>query len=429
MLEKCFKLSQNNTTIKQEIIAGVSTFLTMSYIIFVNPSILSATGMDAGAVFVATCLAAAVGTLIMGVVANYPIALAPGMGINAFFAYGVVLGMGHSWQVALGAVFWSGILFVIISVLPIREWIINSIPQGLKMAIAGGIGLFLSIIGLKNAGVVVDDPATLVSLGDVKSAPVLLFGLGVVVIAALSARKVVGALLIGMLLITIISIIFGVTQFAGIFSMPPSVASTFLQMDIAGALEISLITVILSLLFVDLFDTSSTLGAVAQKGDMLDKDGKLPHIKKALLADSTATVAGSIFGTSSTTSYIESAAGIISGGRTGLTAVVVTVLFLLSLFLAPLAGTVPAFATASALVFVACMMIGALRYIAWDDITEVVPALIIVTTIPLTFSIAEGIGLGFIAYAGIKVLSGKTQETTAGVWFVTALFVLHYAFG
>lgn len=326
MLSSYFKLAENGTTVRTEILAGITTFLTMAYITFVNPAILSDAGMDFGAVFVATCVAAAIGTAIMGLYANYPIALAPGMGLNAFFAYGVVLGMGHSWQVALGAVFLSGILFIILSVLPVREWIINAIPRGLKMAISAGIGLFLAIIALKNAGVVVDHPATLITLGDPTSWPVILAFLGFFVIVALDHRKVPGAVIIGILAVTAAGVALGVSEWKGLASLPPDPLPTFLQLDLGGALQLGLITIVFTFLFVDLFDTAGTLVGLAHRAGLLDQQGRLPRLGKALIADSTATAAGALLGTSTTTSYIESAAGINAGGRTGLTAVTVAVL-------------------------------------------------------------------------------------------------------
>ena len=323
MLEKLFQLQAHNTTVRTELLAGLTTFLTMAYILFVNPSLLSEAGMDRGAVFVATCLAAAIGSAIMGLVANYPIALAPGMGLNAFFTYTVVLTMGYTWQVALGAVFLSGAIFFALSIFKIREWIINSIPLPLRSGIAAGIGLFLAIIALKNAGIVVDHPATLVTLGDLSSGGALLACLGFFVIAGLYYRQVTGAVMIGILLVTVLSIVLGLSKLDGVVSMPPSLMPTLMQLDIAGALDIGLISVIFAFLFVDLFDTSGTLVGVAQKADLLDKDGKMPRVGRALLADSTATMAGAALGTSTTTSYIESAAGISAGGRTGLTALTV----------------------------------------------------------------------------------------------------------
>ncbi len=426
MLESVFKLSEHGTTARTEVLAGATTFLTMAYIAFVNPEILKAAGMDEGAVFVATCLAAAVGTLIMGLYANYPIALAPGMGLNAYFTYGVVLTMGHSWQVALGAVFLSGILFIIISLLPVREWIINSIPRSLKIAISAGIGLFLAMIGMQNAGVIADHQATLVTLGDLTKPEPMLAAAGFLIMVALSARRVPGAIIIAILVVTALGVGLGVSQSHGVFSLPPSMAPTFLQMDIIGAMEIGLVTIIFVFLFVDLFDTAGTLVGLAHRGGMLDERGHLPRLRKALLADSVATTAGAAFGTSTTTSYIESAAGINQGGRTGLTAVTVAVLFLLALFLAPLAGTVPSYATAPALVFVACLMARGLAEIDWDDITESAPALVTAVGMPFTFSIATGIGLGFITYAACKILSGRHREASPAILILSVAFIYKF---
>ncbi len=428
MLERLFDLEGHGTDVRTEVLAGLTTFLTMAYIAFVNPAILAAAGMDFGAVFVATCLAAAFGTLVMGVYANYPIALAPGMGLNAFFAYGVVLGMGHSWQTALGAVFISGVLFVILSVLPVREWIINAIPQSLKMAISAGIGLFLALIALKNAGIVADHPSTLVTMGDLTNPGALLALAGLLVIAALHYRRVPGAVIIGILAVTSVGILLGASEFKGIAAMPPSPAPTLFAMDIAGALDVALASVIFTFLFVDLFDTAGTLIGVAHRARLLDARGRLPRLKRALIADSTATVVGAGLGTSPVTSYIESAAGTNAGGRTGLTAVVVAAAFLLCLFFAPLAETVPGYATAPALLFVACMMTRGLAELPWDDVTEYVPGVLAAVAMPLTFSIADGIGLGFISYALIKILSGRFSECSPAVLIIGLLFIVKFAF-
>lgn len=428
MLERLFQLKAHNTTVRTELLAGITTFLTMAYILFVNPEMLAKTGMDHGAVFVATCLAGAIGSLIMGLLANYPIALAPGMGLNAFFTYTVVMTMGYSWQTALGAVFLSGAIFFLLSIFKIREWIINSIPLALRAGIAAGIGLFLAIIALKNAGIVVDHPATLVGLGDMSKGGALLACLGFFVIAALAYRKVTGAVMIGILLVTGLSIALGLSELQGVMSMPPSLMPTLLQLDIAGALDIGLISVIFAFLFVDLFDTSGTLVGVAQKADLLDKDGKMPRLGRALLADSTATMAGAALGTSTTTSYIESAAGISAGGRTGLTACVVAALFLLALFFAPLAGAVPAYATAPALLFVAVLMMSSLAQIDWDDLTVAAPVVIAALAMPLTFSIANGIAFGFIAWTAVKVLAGRWRELNPAMWVLSALFVVKLAY-
>ncbi|MES2819436.1 MAG: NCS2 family permease [Pseudomonadota bacterium] len=428
MLEKLFQLKAHNTTLRTELLAGLTTFLTMAYILFVNPNMLAEAGMDKGAVFVATCLAAAIGSAIMGLLANYPIALAPGMGLNAFFSYTVVLTMGYTWQVALGAVFLSGVIFFALSIFKIREWIIDSIPLALRAGIAAGIGLFLAIIALKNAGIVVDHPATLVTLGDLSAGGPVLACLGFFVIAALSYRRVTGAVMIGILLVTGLSVALGLSKLDGVLSMPPSLMPTLLQLDIKGALDIGLLSVIFAFLFVDLFDTAGTLVGVAQKADLLDKDGKMPRLGRALLADSTATMAGAALGTSTTTSYIESAAGISAGGRTGLTACVVALLFLLSLFFAPLAGAIPAYATAPALLFVAVLMLGSLAQIDWDDLTVAAPVVVAALAMPLTFSIANGIAFGFIAWVAIKTLAGRWADLNPALLLLSLLFVIKLAF-
>lgn len=428
MLERTFALSAHGTDVRTEVIAGFTTFLTMAYIIFVNPDILSAAGMPKEAVFVATCLAAALGSAIMGLYANYPIALAPGMGLNAYFAFAVVGGMGFTWQQALGAVFISGMLFIIVSLFRLREWIVNAIPRSLKFAISAGIGLFLAIIGLKNAGIIAAHPATFVTLGDIHQPGALLAVAGFLVIVALEQRKVPGAIIIGILAVTIVAALLGLTTISGIVATPPSLAPTFMQMDIAGAFEKGLLVVILTFFMVELFDASGTLVGVAHRAGLLDKDGKLPRLKKALLADSVAIVAGAGLGTSSTTAYIESAAGTAVGGRTGLTAVVVALLFLAALVFAPLAGAVPAYATAPALCYVAVLMARGLAEIDWDDLTETAPAVITAITMPFTFSIAHGIAFGFIAYTVLKLLSGKVSDLSPMVAIIAVLFVFKFAF-
>ena len=427
-LAKYFELEHNGTTVRRETLAGITTFLTMAYIVFVNPAILADAGMDRDAAFVATCLAAAFGSLLMGILANYPIALAPGMGLNAFFTYTVVAQMGHSWQTALGVVFLSGIIFLLLSVFPVREWIVNSIPRALKMAISAGIGMFLAIIALKNAGIVVDSPATLVQLGDLGQPAALFAALGFFAMVAMDRLKVPGAILIAILGITVIASLFGMNQFSGVVSTPPSLTPSFLQMDLATAFELSLISIVFAFLFVDLFDTAGTLIGVAHRAGLLDKNGRLPRLRSALLADSLATVAGAVLGTSTTTSYIESTAGIRAGGRTGLTAIVVAILFLACLLFAPLAGSIPAYATAPALLFVACMMARGLAEINWKDVTDYVPAVVTALAMPLTFSIATGIGIGFITYAAVKVLSGRFQEASPAILILAVAFVLKFSF-
>lgn len=429
LLERLFKLSENKTTFKTEILAGVTTFLTMCYIIIVNPLILSETGMDHGAVFVATCLAAAIGCLVMGIVANYPIALAPGMGLNAYFTYSVCIGMGVPWQTALAAVFVSGFIFIAISMFKIREAIVNAIPMSLKFAIGGGIGLFLALVALKNAGIIVDNPATLVGLGDLKQPQVLLALFGFFMVVVMHHFKVRGAIIISILVITVLATLLGLNEIKGVVGTIPSIAPTFMQMDFSGLFTVSMVGVIFVFFLVDLFDSTGTLVGVSHRAGLL-KDGKLPRLKKALFADSTAIVAGAALGTSSTTPYIESSAGVAAGGRTGLTAVVVGVLFILCLFLAPLAQSVPAFATAPALLFVGVLMIQGITNIDWDDITEAVPAFLTIVFMPFTYSIADGIAMGFISYALIKLFTGKAKTVPYMVWIIAVLWVIKFvAFG
>jgi AGZA family xanthine/uracil permease-like MFS transporter len=427
-LIKFFKLDEHGTSVRVESMSGLTTFLAMAYITVVNPSILSQAGMDFGAVFVATCIAAAFGTIVMGLYANYPIAQAPGMAQNAFFTFGVVLGMGHNWRTALGAVFISGVIFVALSVLPVREWLINAIPRNLKLGMASGIGLFLGFIALKNAGIVVDHPATLVGLGELTAFEPMVCIAAFVVIAALSARKVRGAVIIGILGAALVGWISGNVEFNGFVAMPPSPAPVLLQLDIVAAMQWSMVTVILSMLIVDVFDTAGTLVGVATRANLLSEDGKLPRLKRALLSDSSATIVGAVAGTSSTTSYIESAAGVEAGGRTGLTAVVCGLLFLGCLFFAPLAQSVPAYATAAALLFVACIMARSLADIDWHDITESAPAVVTAVAMPLSFSIADGIGLGFICYILIKIVSGNARDCSIAAYVIAAIFALKYAF-
>ncbi|SEA11225.1 NCS2 family permease [Microbulbifer marinus] len=428
LLERLFKLSERDTTVRREVIAGVTTFLTMAYIIFVNPNIMAAAGMDKGAVFTATCLAAAIGCLIMGLYANYPFALAPGMGLNAFFSFVVVGEMGYSWQVALGAVFISGVVFLLLSIFRIREWIIDSIPMSLRQALAAGVGLFLAIIALKSAGIVVASPATLVTLGDVTSSNAALAALGFFLIAALAHRRMLGAVMIGILVVTVIALLMGKVEYAGLVSAPPSMAPTFMQLDIAGAFEVGMISVIFAFLFVDLFDTAGTLLSTADRAKLLDQKGQLPGMGKALMADSSASAVGSLLGSSTTTTYVESTAGVAAGGRTGLTAVVCAGLFLLALFFSPLVGMVPAYATAGALLYVAVLMTSGLSSIDWDDITEAAPAVVAAVMMPLSFSIANGIALGFIAYAVIKTLSGRSKDVSISVYLLAALFIAKFIF-
>ena len=428
MLEKLFKLDHYGSDAKTEVMAGVTTFLTMAYIIFVNPAMLADAGMDKGAVFMATCLAAAIGCFIMGFWANLPIALAPGMGLNAFFTYGVVLGMGHTWQTALGAVFLSGIIFTLLSAFKLREMIINAIPATLKKAIAAGIGAFLALIALKNSGIIVDHPATLVSLGDLTSFSPAMALIGFFLVIALVNRKIPGAVMIAILLITVVGLIAGDVTYSGIVSTPPSIMPTYLELDIAAAFNIGMLSVIFAFLFVDLFDTSGTLIAVTERAGLADKDGKVPRLGPALMSDSSATMVGAALGTSSTTSYIESAAGVAAGGRTGLTAVTVGVLFLLSMFFSPLAGMIPVYASAGAILYVSVLMMHTLKDVEWEDLTEAAPVVVVVLLTPLTFSIAHGITLGFITYTVAKALSGKAHELTPSVWVLSGLLLLKVIF-
>lgn len=426
-LEKFFKLKENGTDVRTELLAGLTTFLTMAYIIFVNPSILGDAGMPKDSVFVATCLAAALGTLIMGLYANYPIALAPGMGLNAYFAYAVVIGMGIPWQVALGSVFISGCLFIVVSVFKIREMIIGAIPQSLRTAITVGIGLFLAIISLKSSGIVVANPATFITLGDLHKAPPVLAIIGFFIIVALDRLKVRGAILIGIVTVTLASFLFTDNKFSGIVSAPPSLSPTLFQLDIMGALSVGIVNVVLVFFLVELFDATGTLMGVANRAGLL-KNGKMDRLNKSLLADSTAIVAGSFLGTSSTTAYIESAAGVQAGGRTGLTAVAVAVLFLACLFIAPLAGTVPAYATAPALFYVACLMLRELVEIDWEDSTESVPAAVTALIMPFTYSIANGVAFGFITYVVLKVATGRVKQVSALAAIISGVFMFKFIY-
>ena len=427
-LDNYFGISAKGSTIRTEALAGLATFLTMAYIIVVNPAILSNAGMDFGSVFVATIIATVVGTSIMGWWAKWPVAMAPGMGLNAFFTFGIVLGMKQPWEVALGAVFVSGVLFLVLSLTGLREWVINSIPKSMKLGIGAGIGMFLAIIGLKNAGVVVDHPATLVGLGDVSSLPVILFVVGFAITTVLDKLRVPGGIVIGVIVVSIIGWVAGAAEFGGVIGSIPSIEPTLLKLDIGGALTAVMIGVVFSLLFVDFFDTAGTLTSVANIAGKIGPDGKIENIGRAVISDSLATIVGALFGTSNTTSYIESAAGIKEGGRTGLTAVVVAILFLLCLGFAPLAQSIPAFATGAALVFVATHFMRNLLDIEWDDATEYAPAILAAILMPLTFSIANGIAIGFITYAVVKIASGRISDANPAVLLVAVLGVLHYVF-
>jgi len=422
-----FRLAENSTNIRTELLAGLTTYLTMVYIAFVNPVVLADTGMDKGAVFVATCLAAAFGSAMMGLYANFPVAVAPGMGLNAYFTYTLVQGMGIPWQAALAAVLASGVLFLMVSATPLRRWIINSLSPSLKVAITVGIGFFLVVIGLKGAGLIAPDQATLLKLGDLKTPAVAIAAAAFVLTAALDARKVHAAILIGIMAAYVAGLTLGLAEFTGIAAAPPSLAPVFMQMDLGALFDAGMGIVVLTLFFVVLFDNTGTLIGLARTAGMTRPDGTVPGLQRALIADSTSVMAGAALGTSTTTSYIESVAGVNAGGRTGLTAVTVAVLFLATLFLAPLAGSIPAFATAPALVFVGCLMISAIRDIDFEDSTEYIPAAITIIAMPLTFSIADGIAFGFITYAGMKLLTGRWSQLPIAVNVLALLFVLRFA--
>ena len=427
-LERLFRLSEHDTKIRTEVLAGVTTFVTMAYIIFVNPQMMAAAGIDPGASFVATCLASALACIFMGLYANWPVGLAPGMGMNAFFTYTVVGSMGYSWQVGLGAVFLSGVLFVIISVTRLRRWMLNSIPMNLRLAMGCGVGLFIGFIGLQNGGLVVANPATILTLGDLTRPEPMLAAVGFLVIAGLGVRAVPGAIMLGILGMTVVGLLTGLVSYQGLVSAPPDMAATFLQLDIAGALDMAMISVVAAFLFVNLFDTTGTLMGVANRAGLVDDKGNIRDMDRALKADSSSSVVGACLGCTPVTSYVESVAGIASGGRTGLTAVTVGILFLLAVFFAPLARMVPEFATSGALVFVAMLMLGGMRDLDWEDATELVPALLTIVAIPLTFSIADGIAVGFITYVSLKLATGKFSEISAGVWFLVLIFLARFVF-
>ena len=428
LLEKIFKLESHDTTAMKEFVAGVTTFITMAYIIFVNPQMMAASGMDQGASFVGTCLAAALACFVMGFYANWPVGLAPGMGLNAFFTYNVVNEMGYSWEVALGAVFLAGILFVIMSVTPLRRWMLDSIPLNLRIAMGSGVGLFIGFIGLKSGGLIVANEANFLSLGDFSQPQTLLSGLGFLLISILAIRKIPGAIIIGVLSVTVAGVSLGLVQFQGVIALPPNLAPTFMQLDILGALDLTMISVIMSFLFVNFFDTTGTLLGVANRAKLIDDAGNTVDLDKALKADSSSSVVGAFFGCAPVTSYVESSAGIEAGGRTGLTAVVVGVFFLIAIFFSPLASIVPAYATAGALIYVAILMLGGMEKLDWSDTTELLPALIMIVMIPLTFSIANGIALGFIAYVAIKISVGDLRKISSGAWFLLVVFIAKFIF-
>jgi AGZA family xanthine/uracil permease-like MFS transporter len=425
-MERLFGLSKSGTSVGLEVGAGLTTFMAMAYIAFVNPQMMANTGMDQGASFVATCLAAAIACLFMGLYANWPIGLAPGMGLNAFFTYTIVGDMGYSWQTALGAVFIAGILFVLLTVTRLREWMLVSIPWNLRIAMGAGIGLFVGLIGLKNGGIIIDHPATLLALGDFKVVETGLAGLSFLIITSLAVRQFPGAILIGILAVTGMGLLLDVVHYQGIVSMPPSIEPVLGQLDIVAALDTAMVSAIASILFVNLFDTAGTLVGVASQAGLANPEGEIKNLDKALVADSTSSVAGALIGCAPVTSYVESAAGVAAGGRTGLTACTVGMLFLALIFFAPLAGMIPPFATAGALLYVALLMMSGLERLDWRDHTESLPALLIIVMVPLSFSIANGIAAGFLSYVILKVAAGKPGEVSVAAWFMAAIFTARF---
>ncbi|MTH47813.1 NCS2 family permease [Intestinirhabdus alba] len=428
MLERVFKLREHGTTVRTEAIAGFTTFLTMVYIVFVNPQILGVAGMDPSAVFVTTCLIAAFGSILMGLFANLPVALAPAMGLNAFFAFVVVGAMGLPWQIGMGAIFWGAVGLLLLTLFRVRYWIIANIPLSLRVGITSGIGLFIGMMGLKNAGIIVANPETLVSIGNLTSHSVLLGALGFFIIAVLASRNIHAAVLVSIIVTTLLGWLLGDVQYSGIVSAPPSVAPVIGQVDLAGSLNVGLAGIIFSFMLVNLFDSSGTLIGVTDKAGLVDAKGKFPRMKQALFVDSISSVSGAFIGTSSVTAYIESSSGVSVGGRTGLTAVIVGLLFLLVIFLSPLAGMVPGYAAAGALIYVGVMMTSSLARVKWEDLTESVPAFITAVMMPFSFSITEGIALGFISYCVMKIGTGRLRELSPCVVVVALLFVLKIVF-
>ncbi|EBI4815055.1 NCS2 family permease [Salmonella enterica] len=428
MLERVFKLREHGTTARTEVIAGFTTFLTMVYIVFVNPQILGVAGMDTSAVFVTTCLIAAFGSILMGLFANLPVALAPAMGLNAFFAFVVVQAMGLPWQVGMGAIFWGAVGLLLLTIFRVRYWMIANIPVSLRVGITSGIGLFIGMMGLKNAGVIVANPETLVSIGNLTSHSVLLGVLGFFIIAILASRNIHAAVLVSIIVTTLLGWMMGDVHYNGIVSAPPSVTSVVGHVDLAGSFNLGLAGVIFSFMLVNLFDSSGTLIGVTDKAGLADEKGKFPRMKQALFVDSISSVTGAFVGTSSVTAYIESSSGVSVGGRTGLTAVVVGILFLLVIFLSPLAGMVPPYAAAGALIYVGVLMTSSLARVNWQDLTESVPAFITSVMMPFSFSITEGIALGFISYCVMKIGTGRLRDLSPCVVIVALLFVLKIVF-
>ncbi|EEA1423367.1 NCS2 family permease [Salmonella enterica] len=428
MLKRVFKLREHGTTARTEVIAGFTTFLTMVYIVFVNPQILGVAGMDTSAVFVTTCLIAAFGSILMGLFANLPVALAPAMGLNAFFAFVVVQAMGLPWQVGMGAIFWGAVGLLLLTIFRVRYWMIANIPVSLRVGITSGIGLFIGMMGLKNAGVIVANPETLVSIGNLTSHSVLLGVLGFFIIAILASRNIHAAVLVSIIVTTLLGWMMGDVHYNGIVSAPPSVTSVVGHVDLAGSFNLGLAGVIFSFMLVNLFDSSGTLIGVTDKAGLADEKGKFPRMKQALFVDSISSVTGAFVGTSSVTAYIESSSGVSVGGRTGLTAVVVGILFLLVIFLSPLAGMVPPYAAAGALIYVGVLMTSSLARVNWQDLTESVPAFITAVMMPFSFSITEGIALGFISYCVMKIGTGRLRDLSPCVVIVALLFVLKIVF-
>jgi len=427
MIERYFRLTENHTTIRRELLGGFTTFLTMAYIIVVNPQILSQAGMPIEGVVFATCVASAAATLVMGLYANYPIALAPGMSLNAYFTYSVCLGMHVPWPTALGVIFFSGIFFLILTVTRVREQIVNGIPECLKHSTAGGIGMFIAFVGLRNAKLVVANPVTLVSLGSFSNRETQLACAGLILMLIFMTRKVSGAILIGIFATTLLGILVGMATWPhAIFSLPhPSL--TWLKLDVRGALHLGLLEIIFVFLFVDLFDNVGTLVGVCEQGGFV-QNGKIPRVGRALVSDAIGTIMGSLTGTSTVTSYIESAAGVAAGARTGLSNVVVAALFLIAVFFAPLAAAIPGYATAPALILVGALMTESIARVNWKEFTEAIPAFVTLLATPLTFSIATGLSLGLISYTLVKVAAGKFRDVSIVIWILTALFILRYIY-
>ena len=427
-LMRYFQVTENNSTFRTECVAGITTFLTMAYIILVNPAILASTGMNLGAAFIATCLSAALGSFLTGVMANYPIAVAPGMALNVYFAYVIVGGLGYSWESCLGAVFISGVLFFLLTVTGVRQWVIRAIPESLTTGICAGIGLFIALIALKTSGIVISQEKTLLTLGHIDSQQGLLFLTGFCLIVALDYLRIPGAMLIGILFVTLVGILLGINHFHGIVSDMPSLSSTWMKLDIGGMWHGQGLMIIFTFFLVALFDSAGTLVGVLSQTPLIDDPARHRRVSRALVADSIATIGGSLLGTSTTSPYIESAAGVRAGGRTGLTAVVVALLFLGALFFSPLAATIPDYATGPALLFVASLMVKNLVRIPWEDFTEAVPGVITFVMIPFTFSIADGIGLGFISYTLIKLFCGKWEALKPTLILLTLLFVGYFIY-